>query len=117
VQVDADGQRRLVSSATARSDRPMRVLLNSKASTATSTPAGGREQVELAEQHAAQFQRHVLDAQVQRPHLRRPSALGQALDDEAQAQRGHEQGDLRAVDQGPQHQRSISSAPSPSPQR
>ncbi len=45
-----------------------------------------------------------IDAQVQRAHLRAHQPLGQTLDDERQAEGGHEQGDLRTIDQRPQHQ-------------
>lgn len=64
----------------------------------------GSNQVELADHDLAHEQRDILDAQVQRPYLGAHQPLRQPFDDEGQAEGGHEQGDLRAVDQRPQYQ-------------
>ncbi|KPY14740.1 Uncharacterized protein ALO55_05763 [Pseudomonas savastanoi pv. phaseolicola] len=61
------------------------------------------EQVELREQHAANFQWLVRDAQLKAVNLRPPQRLGQAFDHVRQAKGGHEQNDRWTIDQWAQN--------------
>ena len=62
-----------------------------------------RDQVELADEHAGDVERHVVDADVEAVDLGAPHQLGRALDDVGEAERRHEQRDRRLVDQRPEH--------------
>ena len=67
----------------------------------------GRDEVELRDVHAGRVgdprDRLVLDAELEVVRLRAPQQLRQALDEEGEADRRHEQRDLRLVDERPQH--------------
>ena len=62
-----------------------------------------RDEVEGGDEDAGDLERHVGDAEVEPVHLGAPEELRRALDDVGEAERRHEQGHRRAVDQRPQH--------------
>ena len=65
------------------------------------------DEVELGDVHAGRVgdpgERLVLDAELEVVRLRAPHQLRQPLDEEGEADRRHEQRDLRLVDERPQH--------------
>ena len=96
------------SSATARRPRPTRVLLKNQASAATSTaavPAAATSKVLMNRPRALAepLDGNVGDADVEGVHVGVPYPLRHPLDDEVQADRGHEQDDGLLVDERAEH--------------
>ncbi len=88
----------------ARNETPMRVLLKNRDTDSTSTPSGEAcNKVELADLDRPNRDWNVDDSEVELVHARAHQELRQSLDDEAEAQRRHEQRDRRPVDKRAKH--------------
>ena len=92
------------SSATARNARPVRVQRkNSDKQRNHHAADRRREQIERLTSTPPNSNRLIVDAEIEPVDLRAPDQLRRAFEDVGEAQRRHEQGDRRPVDQRPQH--------------
>ena len=65
---------------------------------------GGGDEVELVDEHPADDQRRLRDADVERMHIAAPDELAKTVEEKGQADRSHKQDDRLLIDERAQHQ-------------